>query len=169
MGDQGHRLLLLTKGIRMKYAIYQIELSNADINMINKGKPFLVPQYKKSVDLMLGGSKEYEPGDADWYSPVAVVEAENKGEVYEFLNLWNNDDAVTILPGRVGIKSLSVGDVIVENGRGKAYIVDRFGFAEIEFKPENEVVFNLMSGLPVVQPSNTPISCDPSSEIYWSM
>jgi hypothetical protein len=30
-------------------------------------------------------------------------------------------------------------------------------------------VKNLMSGQPVVQPINTPRSCDPSTELYWSM
>jgi hypothetical protein len=30
-------------------------------------------------------------------------------------------------------------------------------------------VKNLMSGNDVVQPINTPRSCDPSTELYWSM
>ena len=34
---------------------------------------------------------------------------------------------------------------------------------------ELEVVTNLMSGLPVVQSTDTPLCCDPSSETYWSM
>jgi len=32
-----------------------------------------------------------------------------------------------------------------------------------------EVVTNLMSGLPVRQRVNTPRSCDPSTETYWSL
>ena len=32
-----------------------------------------------------------------------------------------------------------------------------------------ETVTNLMSGQPVRQSVNTPLSCDPSSETYWSM
>lgn len=32
-----------------------------------------------------------------------------------------------------------------------------------------KTVTNLMTGLPVEIPVDTPISCDPSSETYWSM
>jgi hypothetical protein len=32
-----------------------------------------------------------------------------------------------------------------------------------------ETVTNLMSGKPVRQSVNTPLSCDVSSEIYWSL
>ena len=38
-------------------------------------------------------------------------------------------------------------------------------FSEIE---KTEVVINMMSGKPVTQSVNTPRSCDPSSEAYWS-
>ena len=34
---------------------------------------------------------------------------------------------------------------------------------------KTETVINLMSGKPVVQPVNTPLVCDPSSETYWSV
>lgn len=39
-------------------------------------------------------------------------------------------------------------------------------FRKIE---KTETVFNLMSGMPVVQSVNTPRYCDVSSEAYWSM
>jgi hypothetical protein len=39
-------------------------------------------------------------------------------------------------------------------------------FIEIE---KTVTVQNLMSGADVVQSVNTPRSCDPSSELYWSM
>ena len=45
-------------------------------------------------------------------------------------------------------------------------IMDVSEFRKIE---KTEVVYNLMSGKPVVQSVNTPICCDPSSETYWSM
>ena len=34
---------------------------------------------------------------------------------------------------------------------------------------KQEVKHNLLSGKPFVQPVNTPLCCDPSSETYWSM
>ena len=39
----------------------------------------------------------------------------------------------------------------------------------IEFVPTMKTVKNLMSGQEVQIPHDTPRSCDPSSELYWSM
>ena len=40
-----------------------------------------------------------------------------------------------------------------------------------EFKKieKTEVVYNKLSGQPVVQSVNTPLCCDPSSDAYWEM
>ena len=39
----------------------------------------------------------------------------------------------------------------------------------VEVVPTMKTVINLMSGKPVEIPHDTPRSCDPSSELYWSM
>jgi hypothetical protein len=39
----------------------------------------------------------------------------------------------------------------------------------MEFHPVTKTVRNLMSGKDVQIPYDTPRSCDPSSELYWSM
>lgn len=39
----------------------------------------------------------------------------------------------------------------------------------IEFVPTMKTVRNLMSGKDIQIPHDTPRSCDPSSELYWSM
>ena len=39
----------------------------------------------------------------------------------------------------------------------------------IEFVPTMKTVKNLMSGKEIQIPHDTPRSCDPSSELYWSM
>ena len=39
----------------------------------------------------------------------------------------------------------------------------------ITFCPTTKTVKNLMTGEPVTIPYDTPRSCDPSSELYWSM
>jgi hypothetical protein len=39
----------------------------------------------------------------------------------------------------------------------------------IEFVPTMKTVKNLMSGVDIQIPHDTPRSCDPSSELYWSM
>jgi hypothetical protein len=39
----------------------------------------------------------------------------------------------------------------------------------MEWVPTMKTVINLMSGKPIEIPHDTPRSCDPSSELYWSM
>jgi len=39
----------------------------------------------------------------------------------------------------------------------------------IRFMPTMKTVVNLMSGKEIQSPHDTPRSCDPSSELYWSM
>jgi hypothetical protein len=39
----------------------------------------------------------------------------------------------------------------------------------IEFVPTMKTVKNLMTGQDIQIPHDTPRSCDPSSELYWSM
>jgi len=39
----------------------------------------------------------------------------------------------------------------------------------IEFCPTMKTVVNLMSGREIQIPHDTPRSCDPSSELYWTM
>ena len=51
--------------------------------------------------------------------------------------------------------------------RNDVAIADAVDFAETIEK--TKVVKNLMSGKPVTISVNTPRSCDPSSELYWSM
>ena len=46
------------------------------------------------------------------------------------------------------------------------YPVDRY---RIEFVPTMKTVKNLMTGVEVEIPHDTPRACDPSSELYWSM
>lgn len=38
-----------------------------------------------------------------------------------------------------------------------------------EFHPTMKTVKNLMTGIDVEIPHNTPRACDPSSELYWTM
>jgi hypothetical protein len=44
----------------------------------------------------------------------------------------------------------------------------RLGF-RIEFVPTMKTVKNLMTGKEIEIPHDTPRSCDPSTELYWSM
>jgi hypothetical protein len=44
----------------------------------------------------------------------------------------------------------------------------KLGF-RIEFVPTMKTVKNLMTGKEIEIPHDTPRSCDPSTELYWSM
>lgn len=46
------------------------------------------------------------------------------------------------------------------------YTVDQFRF---EYVPTMKTVKNLMTGQDIQIPYDTPRSCDPSSELYWTM
>jgi hypothetical protein len=48
----------------------------------------------------------------------------------------------------------------------KYSIMERSEFNKIE---KMETVYSLMTGAPVVQSVNTPMCCDPSYELYWTM
>jgi hypothetical protein len=54
---------------------------------------------------------------------------------------------------------------------GKLVLEDHSIMSDSEFSKieKTETVISLMSGQPVIQSVNTPISCDVSSETYWSM
>jgi hypothetical protein len=51
------------------------------------------------------------------------------------------------------------------------YLIDMYPKAEfrIEVVPTTKTVKNLMTGQMVEIAHDTPRSCDPSSELYWSM
>jgi hypothetical protein len=46
------------------------------------------------------------------------------------------------------------------------YTADQF---RVEVVPTTKIVKNLMTGAAVEIPHDTPRSCDPSSELYWTM
>ena len=83
-------------------------------------------------------------GDAG--KEVAVVDADNLDKVYEVTNsitgpwIENKEIIAYVLPpGREGIRSTSVDDVIYEVGTGKFFIVSDFGFTEIDENTEGKV------------------------------
>jgi len=54
----------------------------------------------------------------------------------------------------------------VEELHGQLYPRSQF---RMEYCPTMKTVRNLMSGKEIQIPHDTPRSCDPSSELYWSM
>jgi hypothetical protein len=105
--------------------IYQIKLSDSDINIANRDGFDAVPTVAARTRMMMGAGKwknEYAP----LYTPVYEVDTDDLDEAFEFTNLWNADHLVTRL--RRGSSS-SVGDIFVKDG--DCYIVDNFGFVNV--------------------------------------
>lgn len=109
----------------MTVTIYQIHSSNADVDRFNAGH--YVAKLEAWRTMMLGAHK-WKDEYAELYSPVYEVETGDLETAFELTNLWNSGHLVRALetPGR----SSSVGDIFVLNGT--AYLVDSFGFKEVE-------------------------------------
>lgn len=79
----------------------------------------------------VGGSELYEPWMFKHYTQVAEVEGANDlSQVFHVGNLGSTD-TVTITRTSERMHSISVGDII-QDSDGVYYMVDRYGFAEVE-------------------------------------
>lgn len=115
--------------------IYQIQITNAQVNAFNAGKH--VPAIETSRELMFG-SKKFQPNMLQYFTPVYEVETDDLETAFELTNLWNNGHLVRALPGTRG-RSSSVGDIF-RNG-DRYFMVDNFGFKELHlFNDEVEML-----------------------------
>lgn len=104
--------------------VYQINLSDSDIDTVNAKGFQAVPKANARCKMQFG-AKEWEPEFVDFYSHVANVKTDDLNQTFESTNLWEDDLVEKVEP----MYSTSVGDIFVKGD--VAYIVDRFGFAEI--------------------------------------
>lgn len=121
----------------MKYAVYQIQLSDAQVDLINdKGHdavPAQVAKLKMSADYNGDriGQTAVEAFDAGYYTHVADITADCVGDVYTIGNCGPRSSITRISP----MSSVSVGDVIVDE-TGCAVVVAPVGFVNFSFRPE---------------------------------
>lgn len=121
----------------MKYAVYQIQLSDAEYDLINdKGHdavPAQVAKLKMSMDYSGDriGQTAYRAFDAGYYTHVANIEAESVGDVYTIGNIGPMKSITRISP----MSSVSVGDIIVDE-TGCMVVVAPVGFVNFSFRPE---------------------------------
>jgi len=70
----------------------------------------------------------------DAYTHVASVQASTLVEVYEmsqnFTKNWTKNNGVIHSIGE--LRSTSVGDIIIEEGTGKKFMIENIGFSEVE-------------------------------------
>lgn len=120
-----------------KFAIYQIQLTDAEVNRINETCDFnSVPKkalaLKMDVDFAghkIGGYAD-EAMSLGYYSHVANIEAKDFDQVFEIGNIGPEQNIERL--GRM--HSVSVGDVIVDE-EGSMAVVAPVGFVQFGFRP----------------------------------
>ena len=119
-----------------KITIYQIQLTDEQIDMINAQGHDSVPAQKARMDVMFG-SEGFKVENLKYYTAVMMVDAQELEEAFELTNLWNDNSRVVRYGARQS--SSSVGDIFGKDGR--YYMVDNFGFTELKlFNDEVEML-----------------------------
>ena len=105
----------------MKFGIYQINLSNDEINKVNAGQN--VPKFNASRDGMIG---KFKPENFEFYDKVAEIKGNTLDDVFQVGNIGPDEYIERYAP----MHSLSVGDII-EDEAGDMFVVARFGFKQL--------------------------------------
>lgn len=121
-----------------KFAIYQIQLTKAQVNTVNETGDFsAVPAFKYMTDMRMdfSGNKisglAHEAFEAGYYTRVANITAENYNDCFEVGNMGPESSIE-----RFGkMSSLSVGDIIIGDD-GSMAVVSNYGFTLIGFRPQ---------------------------------
>ena len=114
----------------MKYAIYQIQLSNAQYDLINAEGHASV--HKQSMKLDMGlrkndtGAVAKEAFDLGYYTHVSNIDAYTLEGVFHVGNMGPETDIERLSR----MSSISVGDII-EDENGKQSVVANYGFQEV--------------------------------------
>ena len=117
--------------MNMKYKIFQIQLTDAEVAMINANGHDSVPKQKLRLNISMSfgepiGGLVKEALAADYYTHVGNITANDLEDVFNVGNIGPEESIERL--GRMS--SLSVGDV-VEDENGVRHVVASFGFEEI--------------------------------------
>ena len=115
-----------------KFKVYQIQLTKAEIEMINTNGHNSVPKQKMRLDISMPvgepiAAMAKEALAADYYTHVANIEAYSLEDVFECGNIGPDKNIERLSPM---MTSISVGDV-VEDEDGVRHVVASFGFEEV--------------------------------------
>ena len=117
--------------MNMKYKIFQIQLTDAEVAMINANGHDSVPKQKLRLDISMSfgepiGGLVKEALAADYYTHVGNITANDLEDVFNVGNIGPEENIERL----DRMSSLSVGDV-VEDENGVRHVVASFGFEEI--------------------------------------
>ena len=105
--------------------VYQIQLTDEEIDAINRGETFPkhLAYFNRSLD------SRFKAEDFQYYTHVANVETDDMEEAFMLMNLWENESAIERITPRCS--SMSVGDIL-EDADGKLFRCASFGFTALE-------------------------------------
>ena len=104
--------------------VYQIQLTNKEIDLVNSGES--TPRTKAYFDRSF--DRFWKPENFQYYTHVANVMTNDMEDAFRFMNLWEEASKVEKL-GRCS--SMSVGDILVMED-GSMYRCASFGFFPLE-------------------------------------
>lgn len=121
----------------MKFAVYQIQITTAEVNLINETGDFnSVPAFAAKNRMQFGddriGGLASDAFEAGLYTHVANITAEDYNDCFEVGNV-GPDDQIERITARMS--SLSVGDVIVGED-GTVAVIAPMGFVAFSFNPK---------------------------------
>lgn len=121
----------------MKFAIYQIQITEAQVDLINETGDFgAVPAQKAKMDMTMDfdgnkiGGLASGAFDAGYYTHVANIEAEDYNGCFEVGNIGPEENIERLSR----MSSLSVGDVIVAED-GTVAVIAPVGFVAFSHNP----------------------------------
>ena len=103
----------------MMIKVYQIALTDAEVDMINSGETS--DRIKAYFDRGFEG--KFKAENFQHYTHVATVDTRDMEKAFEYMNLWNSDKVQKITRA---VSSMSVGDILEYNGQ--LYRCASFGF-----------------------------------------
>ena len=118
------------------FDIYQIHLTDEQYDMVNEQGPESVPAYQMKRDMGFGpdfhGKHSHEMAAEglakNYYSKVATFDCDDLRHVFQIGNI-GPEERIT---RHARMHSVSVGDVVVDQDSGQTWVVDNYGYKEVE-------------------------------------
>lgn len=107
--------------------VYQIQLSNADIHLINNDGEY-TPKIKAFFERSF--ERTFKAENFQYYTHVANVDVDGFEQAFRVMNLWEDDENFERLELLERCASMSVGDIVADHD-GTLYRCASFGFTKI--------------------------------------
>tara|TARA_B100000963_G_scaffold1722_1_gene1289 strand:+ start:13880 stop:14227 length:348 start_codon:yes stop_codon:yes gene_type:complete len=114
----------------MKFKLYQIHLTDAEVDKVNAEGHNSVPKHMTKLDMSFAkdevGSLAKKAMDNNWYTHVSNITANDINHVFEVGNIGPEENIERLAP----MYSVSVSDV-VENENGDQFVCASVGWKEV--------------------------------------